>query len=120
MKNFPNHKVRFTIYRTVYEHRTVVVLTYKFITGEKRSSFRFVDVLEKKINDDHWRDYARINTCTFTRYFSRSSSREDWRHAVSVLPTETVKILSVARMTTLLERLNESKSSEIERYFQHA
>lgn len=49
MKNFPNHKVRFTIYRTVYEHRTVVVLTYKFITGEKRSSFRFVDVLEKKL-----------------------------------------------------------------------
>lgn len=74
----------------------------RFVSSRQRAG-------RKKINEDHWRDYTRINSYLYSRYFSRSSSREDWRHAVSVLPTETVKILSAARMATLLARLNESK-----------
>lgn len=74
----------------------------RFVSSRQRAG-------RKKINEDHWRDYTRVNSYLYSRYFSRSSSREDWRHAVSVLPTETVKILSAARMATLLARLNESK-----------
>lgn len=73
MKNFSNHKVRIHDLSDGYEHQTVVTCN---LTGEKRSSFRFVNALGKKINDDQWRDCHSKSTCILLLDTFRDRRRE--------------------------------------------